>query len=92
MIMFSIMDPTARDRETLAILVRGGSRQWPLVVTSAAVVESRTRALACPHCGGEPRIEEHTSAGPGLRRVDTRCRQCSRPRTLWFRIVADEPN
>jgi hypothetical protein len=81
------MDSEARTREALAALSRGGSRQWPIVVTSAAVVEVRAKAMACPHCGGEYRLAEHTSAGPGLRRVDAHCRQCSRPRTLWFRLL-----
>jgi hypothetical protein len=78
--------------EALAQLVRGGSPVRPIVVTSASVIESRTKALACPLCGGEYRIHEHTRPVPGLRRVDVGCRHCSTPRALWFRIAPSELN
>jgi uncharacterized protein YbaR (Trm112 family) len=78
-------------REHLATLERGGSRHRPIAVASASVVEVRTRALACPHCGGEYRIHDHVAVH-GLRRVDVGCRQCSRPRSLWFKLVSFEPN
>jgi hypothetical protein len=80
------------DRELLAALSPGGSRERPIRVTSAAVVEVRTSALACPLCGGEYRLEEHIRPEPGLRRVDVHCRHCSTPRSLWFRIVERELN
>ena len=80
------------DRELLAALVRGGSRQWPIVVRSAAVIEPKVQRMACPHCGGEYRLHEHEMAAPGLRRVDVGCRQCSAPRSIWFRLVPSEPN
>lgn len=78
--------------EALAQLARGASPSRPIVVTSASVIEPRTAALACPLCGGEYRIHEHTRPVPGLRRVDVGCRHCSTPRTLWFRIAPAEPN
>jgi hypothetical protein len=81
-----------RDRERLAAMSRGGAREHPIEVASAAVVEVRTAAMACPQCGGEYRIAEHRSAGDGLRCVDVVCRQCGVPRTLWFRLVSAEPN
>ncbi len=87
--------PTMRDmseRELLASLVRGGSRDWPIVVSSAAVIEPRVKASACPQCGGEYRLHEHERAAPGLRRVDVACRQCSTPRSIWFRLVPSDPN
>lgn len=82
----------ARDRERLAALLPGGSRERPIVVTSAAVIEPRVKAMACPHCSGEYRIHEHEMAAPGIRRVDVTCRHCSAPRSLWFRLVARELN
>ena len=78
--------------EHLAALATGGSPRHPIKVASAAVIEVRASALACPLCGGEYRLHEHTRPVPGLRRVDVACRFCSTPRTLWFRIVSNEPN
>jgi hypothetical protein len=78
-------------RERLAQLERGSSPAWPIPVSSAAVVEVRTKRLHCPSCGGEYRLHEHVAV-KGLRRVDVACRQCSRPRALWFRLVETEPN
>lgn len=79
-------------KEKLAALARGGSPTRPIRVTSASVIEARTAALACPQCGGEYRIHEHTRPIPSLRRVDVACRRCSTPRTLWFTIESSEPN
>jgi hypothetical protein len=81
-----------RDREKLAALSPGGSPDRPIHVGSAAVVEVRVDALACPQCGGTYRLREHRSAGSGMRDVDVVCRTCGAPRTLWFRLVSDEPN
>ena len=81
-----------RDREKLAALSPGGARAHPIEVTSAAVVEVRVGALPCPQCGGEYRIKEHASVEAGLRRLDVKCNLCGTPRTLWFRLVSDEPN
>ncbi len=82
----------AGDRELLASLSPGGSPERPIKVGSAAVVEVRTAALGCPLCGGTFRLDEHVSIASGLRRVDVHCRQCSTPRSLWFRLVSNEPN
>ena len=81
-----------RDREKLAALSAGGAPEHPIQVGSAAVVEVRIGALPCPQCAGAYRLVEHRSAGPGLRAVDVVCRTCGVPRTLWFRLVSDEPN
>jgi hypothetical protein len=80
------------DRERLAALSPGGSRERPIPVASASVVEVRTNALACPRCGGGYRIHEHVAPASGIRRVDVTCRHCSAPRSLWFRLVSYEPN
>lgn len=81
-----------RDREKLAALVPGGSAERPIAVSSSAVIETRVRGTPCPQCEGELAIADHRSAGQGVRAVDVRCRTCGAPRTLWFRIVSDEPN
>lgn len=67
-----------------------GSRELPIKVTSAAVVEVRTGALNCPACEiGTYRIGEHVAPARGLRRVDVTCRHCSTERSLWFRLVPE---
>lgn len=79
--------------ERLASLSPGGARTRPIAVTSAAVIEVRTAALPCPHCGGSYRLLEHTRPVPELRRVDVECRNCGTPRALWFRLVRErEPS
>ena len=80
------------DRELLASLSPGGSRDRPIKVGSASVVEVRTQALNCPLCGGTYRIEEHVAPASGIRRVDVTCRHCATPRSLWFKLVSYEPN
>ena len=79
-------------RERLAALSPGGSPDRAIPVVSAAVIEVRAGAMACPHCTGSYRILEHSRPVPGARRVDVVCRRCSTPRTLWFRIVDRAPN
>jgi hypothetical protein len=91
-LMAVILIPMFTDRELLAALSPGGSRERPIRVASASVVEVRTSALGCPLCGGEYRLDEHVRPEPGLRRVDVHCRHCSTPRSLWFRIVETELN
>ena len=79
--------------ERLARLSAGGSREHPIRVTSASVVEVRTAALHCPICAiGDYRIDEHVAPARGLRRVDVHCRHCATPRSLWFRLIDREPN
>lgn len=81
-----------RDRERLFELSPGGSRERPIEVTSAAVIEVRVGAMPCAQCDGPYRIREHAAPAAGLRRVDVTCRTCGAPRALWFRIVEDQPN
>lgn len=81
-----------RDRERLAALLPGGSRDRPIIVGSAAVIEPRALRMPCLHCGGEYRVHEHELAAPSVRRVDVGCRQCSAPRSFWFRLVPPELN
>ena len=80
------------DRERLASLLPGGSPGRAIHVTSPSVIEVRTAAIPCPHCGGHYRVAEHTRPWSGIRRVDVTCRHCSTPRTLWFRLAPDELN
>ena len=83
-----------RDRERLAALSLGGARDHPIPVTSSAVIEVRVTGMACPQCEGPYRVLEHNAPAStlGLREVLVRCQQCGTSRTLWFRIVTDEPN
>ncbi len=86
------MKKLVQDREKLALLSAGGSRERPIEITSSAVIEVRVENLPCPQCGGQYRVREHEAPAPALRRVDVTCRQCGTPRSLWFRIVPDDPN
>lgn len=81
-----------RDREKLAVLSVGGSEERPIHVTSASVVEVRVHHLTCPQCDGEYKVKEHRSPSSGIRSVDVTCQICGVSRTLWFRIVSEEPN
>ena len=81
-----------QDREKLAAMSPGGARERPIEVTSSAVIEVRTLGMPCPQCAGQFQIRAHEAPGSGLRRVDVTCRQCSARRSLWFRIVSDDPN
>ena len=82
-----------RDKERLFLLEPGGSEERPMEVSSTAVIEVRVEAMPCVQCDApQYRIREHVSVAAGLRRVDVICRNCGAPRSLWFRIVVDEPN
>jgi predicted Zn finger-like uncharacterized protein len=81
-----------QDREKLAGMSPGGSRERPMEVASASVIEPRINSLACPQCDGSYRVSDHRSAGSGLRELDVKCSTCGTPRTLWFRLVSSEPN
>lgn len=77
---------------TSSSVVPVGSRDRPMPVTTTAVIEPRVKRAHCPHCGGEFRLLEHEAPAPALRRVDVMCRQCSAPRSFWFRVVRAELN
>ena len=51
-------------RELLLELSPGGSRERPIEVASAAVIEPRVANLACPHCGGTYRVHDGTRPQP----------------------------
>lgn len=81
-----------RDREQLAQLSPGGSAERPVEVDSPAVIEGRVASLRCPQCDGEYTLDDHRSAGPGLRVVAVTCRMCRVKRELWFRLGTSAPN
>lgn len=81
-----------RDRERLAGLSPGGSAERPIDVNSPAVIESRVGSLRCPQCEGAYALDNHQSAGPGLRVVSVTCRSCRVPRQLWFRLGSSAPS
>lgn len=80
-----------RDRERLAELSAGGSPEHPIAVDSVAVIEVRAGAMPCHQCASEVRVGEHRIEN-GLRAVEISCTRCVAKRTLWFRLVIDEPN
>ncbi|MGE0546093.1 MAG: hypothetical protein AB7O24_00265 [Kofleriaceae bacterium] len=88
----SEIDRRSADRELLARLLRGGSPHRPIVVESAAMIETRVAAMNCIDCGWTYRLLEHVRAAPGVRRVDVECRGCSERRSFWFRLSGNEPN
>ena len=81
-----------RDKEKLARLVAGGSAERPIQVDSSAVIEIRVRSFACPLCEGRYRVDDHVAPSSGRREVIVTCQQCGIRRSLWFRLVTDEPN
>jgi len=81
-----------RTKEKLAKLERGGSAEHPIEVPASPVIEIRIGSTPCPQCGGDLAVVDHRSAGQGVRPVDVKCNACGAARTLWFRIVEDEPN
>jgi predicted Zn finger-like uncharacterized protein len=81
-----------RTKERLSKLERGGTQEHPIEVGSSAVIEVRIHGMECPQCEGDYQVIDHRSAGQGIRPVDVKCRTCGAPRTLWFRIVEDQPN
>jgi len=81
-----------RDRERLAQLTPGGSEERPIEVDSPAVIEGRVGSLRCPQCDGEYALDDHQSAGPGMRVVSVTCRMCRVPRQLWFRLGSSAPS
>jgi len=81
-----------RDRERLAGLLPGGSAERPITIDSPAVIEIRVRAMPCPQCAGELRLDEHTAPSSGLREAKATCTQCHVSRSLWFRLGSSEPN
>ena len=84
-----------RTRERIARLEPGGSRDWPLVVASASVIEARAAATPCAHCAGPIKVLEHDARAiddARRREVRARCQRCSRDRTLWFEIVEPSAN
>ena len=81
-----------RDKEKLAALSPGGSRDRPMQLASASVVETRVRNLACPQCNGHYKIGEHRAPESGIREVAVRCQICGVSRVLWFRLISVEPS
>lgn len=86
------MSRLVEEREKLASLSPGGRPDRPIEVDSAAVVEVRVRALRCPQCEGEYRLEDHEAPGGGIRKVSVICRLCQVRRPLWFRLGSLAPN
>jgi hypothetical protein len=81
---------TARRRERVAAASPGGAPDNAIVVTSAAVVETRARQSPCVQCGGALELcgDRASSTARGvLREIDVVCRRCHVPRTLYFLVA-----
>lgn len=82
-----------RQRERLAAAAPGGSETQPLVVASAALVESTARSQRCPQCGGELDLQrDGVGARPERRWVEVSCRLCHARRVLHFELRAPVVN
>ena len=83
----------AKARRKLWALQPGGSPEDPLIVSTAAVIESRASSQLCPDCGGPLAVHEHRAdMAAQLRVVELRCKRCGAPSTQYFSIVAPLPN
>ena len=85
----------AAERIALAKAEVGGSAARPLVVESAAIVESRAYGLGCAVCAGVLRGFAHdavTVDGVALRRVQSGCVECNTERETWVQIVVPRLN
>jgi D-serine deaminase-like pyridoxal phosphate-dependent protein len=79
-----------RERRRLALLDAGGTRERPMSVDSASVVEVRAEAAPCLDCGGPVRTIEHRAESDGQRRTRVAvvaCRRCGAQRTFYFHIT-----
>jgi len=85
----------ARDLERIFSLEPGAKPERPIVIDSPSEVEVRARALPCPLCRGELRIEEHTAETIGSARLRVArmiCAQCRAPRALYFQLASERLN
>ena len=82
---------TVRQLERLAAEMPGGSPERPIEVTSAAVVETKARAIPCIQCEAlemQLRGDRAASTARGvLRELAMVCRQCHAARAVWFRVA-----
>src|SRR4051812_36976145 len=78
-----------RERQKLATLEAGGSRERAIAVVSTSVIPVRARSMPCPLCAGSLRLDEETAemfGGRQLRAAHMTCVQCGVPRLLWFSL------
>jgi hypothetical protein len=84
-----------RERQKLATLETGGSRERPIDVVSPSVIPVRARSMPCPLCAGSLRLDEETAEmfeGRQLRAAHMMCVRCGVPRLLWFSLSSPLPN
>jgi len=89
------LDATHADRLKAAKLVRGGSADRPISVSSPAVIETKAASEPCVLCGNVVQVDEHEARTvDGMRRrvVHVSCRQCGHPHRLFFEIEETRPN
>ena len=86
-----LSDKLYRARDKLIDLAPGGTEARPIDVPTAALVEPKAEAVACPRCGEPFAVESHearTSVHGRLREVTALCKFCGVRRLLWFRVIA----
>jgi hypothetical protein len=85
----------ARDLERIWTLEPGATPERAVAIASPAEVEVHARAVPCPICRGELRVEEHAAeviGGARLRVARVVCAACRRPRALYYRLPASTLN
>jgi hypothetical protein len=89
------LEKLSSQRERLLSLEPGGSRERPIDVSSASLVEPRAAAVHCPRCDEPFRVEAHnapSSEGMRLREALVRCARCGLQRSVWFRLTGPALN
>jgi hypothetical protein len=84
-----------RDRQKLALLEAGGTRERPIEVASTSVIPVRARATPCPLCDGTLTIDDQSAAthdGRLTHGAHVRCVSCGVARVLWFRVAPPLPS
>jgi hypothetical protein len=77
--------------DRLQALERGGAPDRPIELVSASEVEPDAMSRACPYCGGEPRLVEHTVSEHGGRRIRVAALQCKICHSAYRRYYALGP-
>jgi len=83
-------DKLVRNKSKMLDLLPGGTRQLPLDVSSASLVEPKARSVRCPRCDEPFTVEAHEAHaddGARLREARLHCRICDERRSMWFRVV-----
>jgi hypothetical protein len=83
-------DRAVQAKRKLYDLEPGGSPERPIEVPTPALVEPKSKSLACPRCGELFAVDEHAAHADRngrLREAKLFCHLCGERRSLWFRVV-----